>query len=64
MMMFIGLAIIAFSVFLVAGGLRMIAQDTVQTLASATNKARSAGTLIPKMAFVSLWLMIFALSYL
>ena len=64
MMMFIAFATIALSVILVAGGLRMIAQDTVQTVAEATSKARNAGVLIPKLAYATLWIMIFALSYL
>lgn len=63
-MMFIAFATIALSVVLVAGGLRSIAQDTVQTLTVATAKARSSGTLISKASFAALWIMIFALSYM
>lgn len=64
LMMFIAFATIVLSVLLVAGGLRMIAQDTLQTLTDATTKARLAGTLVQRSAYATLWMMIFALSYL
>ncbi|WP_419411695.1 hypothetical protein [Primorskyibacter sp. 2E107] len=58
------LAILAVSTFLALTGLRMAAKDTYRTLAHATLRARRTGDLIPRLSFVALWIMIFALSYL
>ncbi|MFZ7091604.1 hypothetical protein ACOYQJ_11095 [Primorskyibacter sp. 2E233] len=57
-------AILGVSVLLVICGLRTLAQDTYQTIALATERARKAGALIPRASFATLWLMIFALSYM
>ena len=62
--MFVAIATIALSIFLVAGNLRMIAQETMQTIVVATGKARASGNLVQKSAFATLWVMIFALSCL
>lgn len=56
-------AILGFSAFLILGGLRMVAQDTFQTLAEATQRARRTGDLVPRISFALLWALIFALSY-
>lgn len=56
-------AILGFSAFLILGGLRTVAQDTFQTLAEATHRARKSGELVPRVSFALLWALIFALSY-
>ena len=63
MISLIAIAVAAASFLLIAGGLRMVAQDTVQTLRDAASRARHAGELTSRVAFVALWAMIFALSY-
>lgn len=52
------------SAYLVFAGLRMIAQDTAQTLTVAAQRAYTSGQLAPRAAFALLWVMIFVLSYL
>ena len=50
--------------FLVVGNLRVVVADTLTTLSTCARHARDSGELIPRTAFVMLWLLIFALSYL
>ncbi len=59
----IALSVAALSVFFMLGGLRVAAQDTVKMLSETTAQARRAGELLPRVAFVMLWTMIFAFSY-
>lgn len=64
LMMALTLAILAMSTFLALAGLRMVAQDTYHTISHAAGRARRAGVLIPRVSFLCLWVMIFALSYM
>ncbi len=59
----IALAIGCLSLFLMLGGLRMVATDTFEILSKMTVRARNDGELVPRLAFVMLWGMIFVLSY-
>jgi len=61
---FLALLTALFSAYLVSAGLRMIAEDTAQTLTTAAQRAYASGKLVPRLAFALLWIMIFALSYL
>ncbi|MDA7426253.1 hypothetical protein [Thalassococcus lentus] len=45
------------------GGLRMAATDTFEILSKMTVRARNDGELVPRLAFVMLWGLIFVLSY-
>lgn len=60
----IALAIALASVLLMLGGLRLAAQDAFAMLSKATAQARHTGELMPRMAFATLWIMIFVLSYI
>lgn len=64
MMTILALATVLVSLALMFGGLRMVAQDTVQALMVAAQRARAGGQLPAHAAFVMLWVMIFVLSYL
>ena len=64
MMTILAFAIAATSLLFMVGGLRMVAQDTIQTVASIALRARNSGQLPARMAFAALWVMIFALSYM
>ena len=61
---FIALFIALLSVLFILGGLRSVARDTVSVLSKTAMDAHQNGQLMPRMAFVLLWLMIFTLSYL
>lgn len=52
------------SLFLVLLGLRSVAQDTASTLMNAAQAVYQTGNIKQKLAFVALWVMIFALSFL
>jgi hypothetical protein len=56
-------AILAGSVLLVVGNLRMVAADTVSALAGCVLRARRLNQLHNRLAFVALWLLLFALCY-
>ena len=58
------LTILAISAALVLGNLRMIAQDTYTAVSHAAQSARASGALAPRVSFLLLWVMIFALSYM
>ncbi len=55
---------LALSAFLVLGNLRTVVMDTFETVALSAQRARENGVLVQRLAFLGLWLMIFALSYL
>ncbi|WP_425101668.1 hypothetical protein [Tropicibacter sp. S64] len=58
------LSILGLSTFLAIAGLRTVAQDTYHTLTHAAVRARQSGVLIPRLSFLLLWVLIFALSYM
>ncbi|CUH78761.1 hypothetical protein [Tropicibacter naphthalenivorans] len=60
----IAILTLAVSSFMVLGSLRTVATDTIDILATSAARAKTNGQLTQKLAFVMLWLMIFALSYL
>lgn len=64
MMTLLALLTLAISAYLVLGNLRTVVHDTVEAVATSAHRARQNGVLMQRMAFVSLWAMIFALSYL
>ena len=64
MMTLMTLAILCLSTFLALAGLRSVAHDTYHTLAHAAHRARQSGVLVPRVSFLLLWVMIFALSYM
>ena len=64
MMTLLTFAILGASLFMVLGGLRMVAQDTYFALSAATLRAHKSGELIPRASFALLWVIIFALSYM
>lgn len=60
--------ILAFAIFcattlLVLGNLRGVAQDTYQALSHSAKRLKENGHLGAKLAFVALWVLIFALGY-
>ncbi|MCR8547997.1 hypothetical protein M4578_09170 [Salipiger sp. P9] len=57
-------AILTATTLLVLGNLRMVAHDTFEALSHAATRMRRSGNPGAKIAFVALWLLIFALSYL
>ena len=59
----LAIAILALSCLLVLGNLRMIAHDTFETLSAAAARARDDGTLMKRLAFLALWLIIFGTSF-
>lgn len=63
MITLIGIAVLIASAFVVLGGLRMVAQDTYETLFTAASNARADGVLLQRVSFVALWVIIFSLSY-
>ena len=63
-MTFIALAVLAASLLLTLSNLRVVAQDTLATLVEVKNRAQHNGQVVPKLAFVGLWLMIFLLSFI
>ncbi len=62
-MTIITLAVLAASLLLTLSSLRMVAQDTLAALTEAKNRAQSTGQVKPKLAFATLWVMIFFLSF-
>ena len=63
MTMTLALLILFGSALLVIGHLRMVLQDTYSMLTSCAVRARDSGQVIPRLAFVLLWLLIFTLSF-
>lgn len=59
----IALAVACASLLLILGGLRMVAQDTWETLRDIAVRAYRAGDLVSRTSFAMLWAMIFSLSY-
>ncbi|WP_229672968.1 hypothetical protein [Salipiger pallidus] len=59
----LALSILCLTTFLVIGNLRMVAQDTFDALSSAASKLRQGNNPGGKLAFATLWVLIFALSY-
>ena len=64
MITILALATALLSLAFMAGGLRMVAQDTAQAVALAAQRAHASGQLPARAAFVALWVLIFALSYI
>ncbi|MBS0125586.1 hypothetical protein KB874_15980 [Aestuariicoccus sp. KMU-90] len=64
MISILALATALASVLLMAGSLRMVAQDTFAALSDMAQRARVGGNLRARVAFAALWVLIFALSYM
>ena len=59
----LALLILFCSVLLVLSHLRVVVQDTYETIATCANRARANGQLIQRAAFALLWLLIFFMSF-
>jgi hypothetical protein len=60
---FIALAILLASALLVLGNLRAMALDTYDAVRTYARRAQRDGQMIRHVAYFSLWLMIFIMSY-
>lgn len=63
MITLLAIAILVTSALLVLGNLRSVIQDTVSTVSAGAQRARDSGVFFQRLAFLGLWIMIFALSY-
>ncbi len=60
----LALMILFGTMLLVLSNLRVVVTDTYRTLSVCALQARDSGQMIPRAAFVLLWMLIFALCYL
>jgi len=59
----LALVILFATALLVLSNLRVVVNDTYRTLTLCAVQARTSGQLIPRAAFVALWLLIFTICY-
>ncbi|WP_425073634.1 hypothetical protein [Sagittula sp. S175] len=59
----LALLILFGSALLVLGNLRVVVQDTYAMITTCATRARASGQMIPRLAFLLLWLLIFSLSF-
>lgn len=60
----LALLVLLGSALLVISHLRVVVQDTYTAVVTCAMRARAGGRLVPRMAFVALWVLIFALSFM